>query len=189
MKKLLVLMMVLGLASMANAALEISVNGDYGVTEVGPLLPSDILILDIRTIDPIAYLTVDYYALVAGPAPTGMGTIDLLSGITTIPDTGTFIEHSAPASAYITGLMPGEEGFGINLAITDMTAGVPALSQLFDEILFHCDGPGDVMITLYLLDGNFAVVAAQDSVLVHQIPEPITMALLGLGGLFLRRRK
>jgi len=31
--------------------------------------------------------------------------------------------------------------------------------------------------------------AVMDSQIIHQIPEPITLALLGLGGLFLRRRK
>jgi hypothetical protein len=57
---------------------------------------------------------------------------------------------------------------------------------LVDLIDFHCTGqPGDVM--LYLAEA--AVFTVFDTQVIHQIPEPITFALLGLGGLFLRRRK
>jgi hypothetical protein len=40
---------------------------------------------------------------------------------------------------------------------------------------------------IMLLDENGAMI---DTILIHQIiPEPMTIALLGLGGLLLRRRK
>ena len=51
------------------------------------------------------------------------------------------------------------------------------------DVAFHCDGEGDV--TLYLVDNNGEVA---DSQVIHQIPEPMTLALLGLGGLLLRRK-
>lgn len=53
------------------------------------------------------------------------------------------------------------------------------------EVDFHCTLEGDVYI--YLTDGTGYVI--EDAILVHQVPEPMAIMLLGLGGLFLRRRK
>ena len=50
MKKLLVLMMVLGMASMANATLQISVGGDDNIGRIGGDLPGHLQI-DLLGID------------------------------------------------------------------------------------------------------------------------------------------
>ena len=44
-----------------------------------------------------------------------------------------------------------------------------------------------MVIELYTTD--FGTSELVDAVVIHQIPEPATIALLGLGGLLLRRRK
>jgi hypothetical protein len=51
-------------------------------------------------------------------------------------------------------------------------------------IAFHSDVPGDITLNLYSFDGIDCA-----GMTIHQIPEPITLVFLGLGGLMLRRRK
>jgi hypothetical protein len=77
----------------------------------------------------------------------------------------------------------------MTLAVTG--SNILAGQKLFDLFTFHCEGPGDVVIQLLgtstyeTWDGGVL-----SSVTIHQvIQEPMTMGLLGLGGLFLRRRK
>jgi len=54
MKKLLVLALVLGMTTMASAALQISMNGSTSVTEL-TVMPSDYITLDISTDVTIGY--------------------------------------------------------------------------------------------------------------------------------------
>lgn len=54
-----------------------------------------------------------------------------------------------------------------------------------DAIDFECTGMGDA--TIWLLDGDtLELLDWQD---IHQIPEPLTVALLGFGGLLLCRKR
>jgi len=80
--------------------------------------------------------------------------------------------------------VPGLNTPVVALAYMDMTPDPPYMGQLIDNITFHCEGLGDVTMGLY--DGNFELL---DTQVVHQVPEPISMALLGLGAMMLRRRK
>jgi len=186
MKKLLILVMVLAMASFAGATLKIT------GAPTGDVHPSDIVQLGIMTDAAIGYLSNPaeggYYVMVANVLG---GTLDQLSGITIVADSGIGVEHSVDALGLLdgTGLVipAGMNGIGGFVIVIDLTGGIAADTQLIGEIAFHCEAPGDVIVQLYSTDLGSAITLV-DSVVIHQIPEPVTVALLGLGGLFLRRR-
>ena len=58
------------------------------------------------------------------------------------------------------------------------------------KIDFQSGSPGDVTLNLYRYDSISGWVQLNTySMTIHEIPEPITLVFLGLGGLLLRRRK
>jgi hypothetical protein len=189
MKKLLVLMLVLGMASMANAVLQISVhNNPPGGETWDPMNPQDSLItigpsgtlmLDIWTTTPIYLGEGEGYFLL------GVATADgtLTGGVSKYPTDNEVVYYSGMGTAY---LPAGEAGDLVGIA-TFRGAGNPITGIIVDEILFHCEKAGDGAINLYSTD--WVTPTLIDSVIIHQIPEPATICLLGLGGLLLRRRK
>jgi hypothetical protein len=75
-------------------------------------------------------------------------------------------------------------------------AGIPD-GTIYTEIWVHCEGPGPVIIEV--LPGNAAggsydiyggpYVGDFGQIVINQVPEPMTLSLLGLGGLALIRRR
>jgi len=197
MKKLVVLVLVFALASLANASLMISVNGVvHPPSSQINIAPSQELNLDITGDG----LTINDYAwlIAEGPGTTGGGRLlytgDLSALTTYAPGTGDGYED---LKAWLEGEgMPYQNVNGITYALFASGLSTPPSTQgtLADNIIFHCTAaPGDVTISLVKIvdergDGGALTITPYDSVIIHQIPEPITMALLGLGGLFLRRR-
>jgi hypothetical protein len=196
MKKLLVVMLVLSMASMANAALYISVDGVENPPESAiTLMPSQSVIIDI-TGDGQTLAPIDVY-LFASP----MGGATMTGGVMLYTGSlATFMQFNGVDEAHVAML----RGLGYNINQTyymnfASAPPVPPLSgKLVDEIVFHCDAaPGDVLLTLMNYseyedeDGNIIpVITLLDTQIIHQIiPEPMTLGLLGLGGLFLRRRR
>jgi hypothetical protein len=62
--------------------------------------------------------------------------------------------------------------------------------------LLHCDGEGEVMVTLVpgqsfggSMDINYLTPEIGGTITIHQIPEPVTAVILGLGGLALLRKR
>ena len=64
--------------------------------------------------------------------------------------------------------------------------GSPEIPGTIFLVDYHQEGIGDVLVELYdgRVDGGYTVV---DSLIIHEVPEPTTLLLLGLGGLFLRK--
>jgi len=187
MKKLLTLLLILGLASLASATLQISVDGDKEPVDSEIMInPSDELTLDIWTDSAIdtgdAGTWIFGYALVVDPAD---GTITGGTVLEPFLSDGGYAVYG-PAIGY--GYYPGpEDGVGGSMTPTGTAGNAAAGDTIIDLITFHCVGPDDATILLYVTD-DFVTYNLADSVVIHQ-PEPMTIALLSLGGLFLRRRK
>ena len=168
MKKLLVLTLVLGMASLASAGLLISVDGviDPPDTEIN-IVESQWVTIDIysdgETLGDGLFLTIE------GPA-----AYDLANATNVVND---------PALGGILDL--GNGMILIDLAKPQVP--IPPIPQgtVVDLIALHCEGPGDVTLTL----SSATLGTVFDTQVIHQVPEPATMALLGLGALVLRRKK
>jgi hypothetical protein len=185
MKRLFISLLVFVMAS-TSGAFQISVNGDKSLTDY--ISSSGNCTLDIWTDTVIRPgIGEGYFALVVD---TSRGTIDYTSGIVVPPyytDPGIYLEHSMGAAEVGFPLPSGEDGIigGVALAVL---SSIPASATIFDEILFHSDLPfADVMVKLYVTN-DFETSYLADVVVIHT-PEPMTIGLLGLGVLFLRRRK
>jgi hypothetical protein len=170
MKKLLTLMLVLVMAAGANAAIQLSIGGSPAPAEYTMDVCTHVMIDVTSTDNNIAY-----------GAWVGIGNLD--RGEWTPPWT---IDPKAgnTASAEDQGPM-GYPGWWILAAKTSDPDLYPISAGKHFEIDYHCKALGDV--TVQLLD--FGGVTELDSVIIHQVPEPVSMVLLGLGGLLLRRRR
>jgi hypothetical protein len=198
MKKLLVVLLVLAMATAANAAitgLVISVNGQIDPPETSiSMFPSDYAVIDVHGTDGTA-MNPQLFLLVVGPGKIAGGVI--LYGVGGLK--GYYDEEAKLAEWEMTHEeavafmadpengwgVPGVTDFSYMSIVTTSTPPEPTIGKLVDEIMFHCVGPGDV--TLMLFDADTLTVV--DTQVIHQIPEPATMLLLGLGSLLLRRRK
>ena len=187
MKKFVVLMLVLGLATAANASLSLVVDLGQGAG-YEEYQDSDIVL------QPTDYIWIGIYSNVQGVE----GAPGQYNAYVAIPGdgagnpapgswTGNIAVYSPPAiaAAYA---VPYGYTFGASWVSGINSDGVPtnyADIGVGFGYEFHCDGVGPVLIELH--DGNMGNIV--DTLLIHQIPEPMTIALLGLGGLLLRRRK
>jgi hypothetical protein len=246
MKKLLSLLLVLGLSNMASAAI---VGYDIvpspgqdgrGFDPSMPLQPSEVVYVDIIVTNPNP--GVDSFVGINSTGEIyldviGAGGIDLQGRYGSLKsEPGLPTLDSIEVTYYeLFNYDPGQpplrpEYLGFNIMDTgidgpngahDMmiAGGLPAgeiawLIQdgqtpavIFDHIPIHCSGDGDieVVVTPAALacpfgipvvandTSAFALVADADavggSITIYQVPEPMTMALLGLGGLALVRRR
>jgi hypothetical protein len=186
MKKVLAFVLVLGMASVANAALTLVVsdtpNGPYDPAESSDIIlqPTDTIWIGIHndTAD-------DQYQI-------GVAMVEDNYGAYNGSWTGNYVWNPnyttadpQPRPAFFTSYVP-----PYNLAYIAVYNTAPGVESFPPGVgfgfEFHCDVIGPVIIQIWDLEAGGQVV---DELIIHQIPEPMTMALLGLGGLGLLRRR
>lgn len=166
MKKLVALVLVLGMASLANAALTIGVN---------PAMDTVTISGDGATTNVAAYL------LVEGPGAIAGGTLVYQGSLSVYQDVEA---HAADLGMTVPEVLA---FFGVSdLSFVTIADGAipPASTEGVLVSGIGLTGTAPLVLTLMSDDGTITY----NSVNVP-IPEPITITLLGLGGLLLRRRR
>ena len=177
MKKLVVLMLVVGMASLASAAISLSVAGatstgvdtyDIGVGAVATL--------GIESDSSDAFST---YLYIGGEGQfgTGSATDNGIAGVSNGVDL---------SGGNLSSIIQDYYGYGMNLNAAD-SGGALVPGTQFTADLTVGGIAGDTFVVSLTDPADYLLNASTLSFTV--VPEPMTMALLGLGGLFLRRKK
>jgi hypothetical protein len=161
------MMLVLGLASAANATL-VSLSMDGTNASDG-------------TEDILEDATLTVYCL--GDDQSGMEYLDMLKGkaTMTMPTEHTNAGDMASVSDYSTGTL-------YDFELTAADSGGSYVAGIHFVAVITATGNTDDTFKLEILEGTSPYDSIDDIVFTI-IPEPMTVALLGLGGLLLRRRK
>ncbi len=188
MKKFVVLMLVLGIASMASATPVITVDRST-------ISPGEIATVTISgTVEDQGYtqgpggggnysIWADY--TVAGNYYAGDNGIVSFSNIVQLPGAGGAAASETPIGYDIATF----DGFDI-LAASNIDASTGLYYDLVQAAdWFTVDVTGLELGTITIELDNLAASVRYGSVDITVIPEPATMTLLGLGGLLLRKRR
>jgi hypothetical protein len=163
MKKLLVLALVLSVASLANAGLSLQGAGNVVNVVSDDAAPYVANLVYVLPVDGTGDLT--------GQIVNMPGSLSVVTdfGIVTGADIGW-----ALGDIHVIQFLVGSSTVGA------LTSGVHFTGTANTDLLQ--DGP---VVAAYLLSEDFSTVLGT----LFTTPEPMTMVLLGLGGLFLRRKK
>jgi hypothetical protein len=170
MKKLLVLLIILVLASIANAAMYLSIDGvnaSDGTEDIDDL--GGTVTVYVISDDSSPYT---YYLDMLKVAGGGHATM-------TQPSIHTNAGDIAQVNSYSTATL-----YDWELIAADSTGNIVSGVHFYSTIT-ESGNVGDT----FLVDLIEYGVGSLDTITLTIIPEPMTIALLGLGGLFLRRRK
>jgi hypothetical protein len=186
MKRVFISLLVLAITSTAGAQFQIMVNGDKNDTGSACYV-GDHFSLGIWTDTDI--LQNNEGATLALVVDNRMATIDYTSGIVVPPyndDPGIFLEHSMSAAELFP--LPEYEDGIVGYVAPFYIPVINTGSILFDDIDFVQTGFGIEVVKLYVTN-DWETLNLVDTYVIMEIPEPMTIGLLGLGALFLRKRK
>lgn len=184
MKKLVALIAVLAISGVASAALTINVAGpDRDPAKEGiQLNPSDVVHIVVIASDGQLADTMLFIGN-SGPGVSSLeqpfNTVNPEAGVADI----TWAEDETGHPYNLANVFGFDQLYAADLAIPAIP--IPQINgTVVGTIAIHCEGPGAVTIVAFGPDNGIEY----SRVVIEQIPEPMTLGLLGLGGLFLRRR-
>ena len=217
MKKLLVLVLVLGMASLVQASPVMSFDlvptggeAGHGFSPDDPLLPSEWVEIDVVYTGGASLLSSGMLYLTIEGNGEWCGDDSSMYDPSGVPIEEAWTVHpNFTQAAAIPGFNMMTKIDSKNIEIGGYTAPYTFVEVLPGEIIFdhlniHCTGDGPVVVTLtpavepnpvgtpIYWDGGASVEdlgALGSSITIYQIPEPMTMSLLALGGLGLLRRR
>lgn len=180
--------MVLSMAALVNAAVVINVNGKTGGAILGPG--------EIATISIVAADEQSPSNLYLFVTDGSFGTVS--GGSVVWPDfssaAGEMSLHNGAGDQYIEfvrqyGWLDATQTYYISL--TGNTNSLTMNGTVVNGITYLAGIAGDSTIILgnFVDDGQDGFLAVSDSVVINQVPEPMTISLFGLGGLLLCRRR
>ncbi|MHC5185143.1 MAG: PEP-CTERM sorting domain-containing protein, partial [Planctomycetota bacterium] len=169
MKKLLVLTLVMGIASLATAALSFDIGGTIYEDGATVLISGQTTVGLYNDTQFTGVPDIGWINVAPGTEVVGSGTVDSVgTGGTILPGTWTI------------------DDFGLSYGVYwwQTVNTVPGVGDTLVGNMFTVDVVGDTLLQVFQSD--FVTPVASVNLVT---PEPMTMALLGLGGLLIRRKK
>jgi hypothetical protein len=181
MKKLLILMLVLGVASVANAAIQIELRDAAGTTTIATGTATGV---DLQ-------LGTNYTVYVTGAVADSPATGGIYGPTWTASDwtnlgpanSTTYVDDTGDLS--FCNWVAAYQGYDWQAKDSGMGPGVSTGDWVHVDLTALAQGSYSLGLFDYAVSSATAVATISGNV----IPEPMTVALLGLGGLLLRRRK
>lgn len=193
---LITIVVLLGLAAVTEAA-----NEPVGTWEIGSryidgtafepdtdiLDISDSLYLSIYTEEEFFFpsTTGYWWALVCEPSLAG------ITGGEAGPDAYLVGILGSPVDAELYGV-PGDGQWGKFSVQEPLIEGIYGPGLYADNFLYSPESAGDVTVSFWHLTADpwgYPPYGVVDSIVINQVPEPMTITLLALGALLLRRRR
>jgi hypothetical protein len=177
MKKVICLVLLLALTSVSQAVftpdLVILVNGDRQ-QDGADVKPSDVITVQFKDI------ATSFIGSLANGFNQQVNMGELIGEVFLVPGGSLNVKNEVVVQG---------DGFQVNLQGTYITVPMPSDDIVFSYSFHVPNLPASTIITINTT-GLYGSVSrdALDATL-HVVPEPMTVMLLGLGGLFLRRRK